>query len=78
MNINERDIYAKTATGKEYVSTADRDGFVSYAEGLKYVNTTDKSLIVKLVTQHKRHDKINLLNTRLCNTSPCYITKFAL
>lgn len=63
---------------KGYVSTADRDGFVNYAEAVKYVNTTDKSIIVELVMQHKRHDKINLLNTRLCNTSQCYITKFTL
>ena len=79
MSINERDIYVKTATGKEYVFMEDRNSFVSYAEGLKFVNTTDKSLNVKRVMQHKRHDKINLLKTLgLCNTDLCYITKFSL
>jgi len=51
-NINERDISAKTATGKGYVSTTDRNSFVSCVTALKYVNTTDKSLNVKRVMQH--------------------------
>ena len=64
----------KNATGKEYVFMEDKDGFVSYAEDLKYANTTDIRRTVQSVTQHKRHNK----NTRLSNTSQCYITKFTL
>ena len=47
VSINGRGIYAKTATGKEYVFMEDKDGFVRIVEGLKYVNTTDRRRTVE-------------------------------